>query len=99
MVCHPAEREPGKMVRDGLLAYTNVFDAMVDSVCSGLEKSNGSSLDVVVSETGWPTAGGANIKNAVTHNNNLIMGLQKGLTTVSKLIFVVCLMRTGSIQR
>ncbi|WOG87811.1 hypothetical protein DCAR_0207043 [Daucus carota subsp. sativus] len=62
------------MVRDGSLGYTNVFDAMVDSVYSALEKANGSSLDVVVSEIGWPTAGAAdaNRKNAAAHNNNLI---------------------------
>ncbi|XP_074352746.1 putative glucan endo-1,3-beta-glucosidase BG1 [Apium graveolens] len=47
---------------------------MVDSVHSALEKAGGSSLDVVVSEVGWPTAGGdaASVENASTHNNKLI---------------------------
>ncbi|KAL8095337.1 glucan endo-1,3-beta-glucosidase, acidic-like [Apium graveolens] len=62
------------IVQDGQLGYTNVFDAMVDSVHSALEKAGGSSLDVVVSEVGWPTAGGdaASVENASTHNNKLI---------------------------
>ncbi|KAL1805044.1 hypothetical protein ACET3Z_028112 [Daucus carota] len=62
------------IVQDGPLGYTNVFDAMVDSVHSALENAGGSSLDVVVSEIGWPTAGGdaATIENASIHNNKLI---------------------------
>ncbi|KAL8109982.1 hypothetical protein AgCh_025912 [Apium graveolens] len=47
---------------------------MVDAVYSALEKADASSLDVVVSETGWPTAGGpqATAYNARLYNNNLI---------------------------
>lgn len=47
---------------------------MVDSVYSALEKANGSSLDIVMFEIGWLTAGeaSASIKNAATHNNILI---------------------------
>ncbi|KAL8093934.1 glucan endo-1,3-beta-glucosidase, acidic-like [Apium graveolens] len=83
-----AHRDPGRSARldyatfrsaqttvqDGPLTYTNVFDSMVDSVHSALEKAGGSSLDVVVSEIGWPTAGdnAANMDNARTHNNGLI---------------------------
>lgn len=69
-------------VQDGPLTYTNVFDAKVDSVYSALEKLGGSSLDVVVSQTGWPTAGrdGANIENAWNHNNGLINHVLKSGT-------------------
>ncbi|KAK1354898.1 Lichenase [Heracleum sosnowskyi] len=61
-------------VQDGPLTYTNVFDSMVDSIHSALEKAGGSSLNVVVSEVGWPTAGhyAANMDNSRTHNVGLM---------------------------
>ncbi|KAL2458143.1 Glucan endo-1 [Abeliophyllum distichum] len=40
-------------INDGSLHYTNLLDAMVDSVYSALEKVGGSTIDIVVSETGW----------------------------------------------
>ncbi|KAL8108538.1 hypothetical protein AgCh_024848 [Apium graveolens] len=67
-------RSPSVLVKGGQLGYKNTFDAMVDAVYSALEKADASSLDVVVSETGWPTAGGpqATAYNARLYNNNLI---------------------------
>lgn len=67
-------RSSDVLVQDASLRYTNAFDAMVDSVHSAMEKVGGNSLDIVVSETGWPTAGGtaASNENAAAHNNNLI---------------------------
>ncbi|WVZ67454.1 hypothetical protein U9M48_016528 [Paspalum notatum var. saurae] len=68
--------QPGTAVRDSGngLVYTNLFDAMVDSVHAALEKAGAAGVRVVASESGWPSAGGAaaSVQNARTYNQNLI---------------------------
>ncbi|XP_047975037.1 glucan endo-1,3-beta-glucosidase-like [Salvia hispanica] len=64
-----------EFVDDGL-EYTNLFDAMVDGVYYALEKIGGGGVEVVVSETGWPSGGGdgavESVEKAADYYRNLI---------------------------
>ncbi|CAO2842523.1 unnamed protein product [Amaranthus hypochondriacus] len=60
-----------------LLHYTNVYDAMIDSIYFSMKNLNISDVVVLVSETGWPSKGDskepyATMDNADTYNSNLI---------------------------
>ncbi|XP_048136575.1 probable glucan endo-1,3-beta-glucosidase BG4 [Rhodamnia argentea] len=46
------------LVQDGNLGYKTMLDAMVDAYYWAMEKEGVSSVDVVVSESGWPSGGG-----------------------------------------
>ncbi|VVA39086.1 PREDICTED: glucan endo-1 [Prunus dulcis] len=71
---------PGVTVQDGAFGYTNLFAAAVDALYSALEKAGGSSVEIVVSETGWPSEGGegATVENASTYYKNLIDSVKGG---------------------
>ncbi|EOA35388.1 hypothetical protein CARUB_v10020584mg [Capsella rubella] len=62
------------------LQYQNFFDASVDSVYAALAKSGGGSMNIGVSESGWPTDGGrgAGVGNAETYANNLVQHVKNG---------------------
>eukprot|EP00249_Psilotum_nudum_P034738 c5418_g1_i1 orf=326-1708(+) len=62
------------------LRYANMFDAQVDAVYSAMAALGYTNIDVVVSETGWPSLGdpnevGVNLENAETFNSNLVKHL------------------------
>ncbi|TVU22883.1 hypothetical protein EJB05_32604 [Eragrostis curvula] len=56
------------------LTYRNLFDAMVDGVYAALDKAGAPNVSVVVSGSGWPSAGGfgASLENARDYNQRLI---------------------------
>ncbi|CAL9018425.1 unnamed protein product [Prunus brigantina] len=64
----------GIRMMDGTLGYRNLFDAILDAHYSALEKANASKMEIVVSESGWPSEGGdaATPQNAQTFYQNLI---------------------------
>jgi len=66
---------PGPVVRDGNLSYSNLLDAMLDAFYWAMEKEGVSSVDLVVAESGWPSAGNGNFTTpqlAQTYNKNFV---------------------------
>ncbi|XP_050374352.1 probable glucan endo-1,3-beta-glucosidase At4g16260 [Argentina anserina] len=78
-------RDP-KLVHDGALVYDNLFDASVDAFVSALEKEGFGDVEVVVSETGWPTSGGeaASVENALAYNREVVRRAAEGVGTPKK---------------
>ncbi|KAL3835573.1 hypothetical protein ACJIZ3_010309 [Penstemon smallii] len=56
------------------LAYSNMFDATIDSFVYAMEREGFYGIPVVVTETGWPTSGGdaAGVDNALVYNGNIV---------------------------
>uniref|UniRef100_A0ACD5XFV2 Uncharacterized protein n=1 Tax=Avena sativa TaxID=4498 RepID=A0ACD5XFV2_AVESA len=61
--------------------YQNMFDALVDTMYFALDNAGATSVPIVVSESGWPSAGDGTVAtpgNAQTYNQNLINHVGKG---------------------
>ncbi|XP_050206993.1 glucan endo-1,3-beta-glucosidase-like [Mercurialis annua] len=70
-------------MRDGDLTYTGLFDASIDSFVYAMEKEGFPGVKVVVSETGWPTAGGegASVENALIYNEEMVRKVVRDVGT------------------
>ncbi|KAJ0238692.1 glucan endo-1,3-beta-glucosidase BG4 [Hirschfeldia incana] len=72
------------VVRDGPLGYLNLFDAMFDAFVWAMEKEGVKDLPMVVSETGWPSAGNGEFTSpniAATYNGNFVKHVDSGKGT------------------
>ncbi|XP_023536560.1 probable glucan endo-1,3-beta-glucosidase BG4 [Cucurbita pepo subsp. pepo] len=72
------------VVVDGNLQYFNLFDAMVDSFYSALEKIGAEGVRIDISETGWPSKGNdplTSVENAATYNRNFVEHVRSGAGT------------------
>ncbi|KAL0370008.1 UNVERIFIED_CONTAM: Glucan endo-1,3-beta-glucosidase [Sesamum angustifolium] len=68
------------------LNYTNMFDGQMDAVYSAMKRVGYGDVDIVVAETGWPSAGdpteqGVSLDNAVSYNANLVKHVSSGVGT------------------
>lgn len=71
------------------LLYTNMFDAQIDAIYFALSGLNFKTINVMVTETGWPTKGSpketaATPDNAQTYNTNLIRHVINNTGTPAK---------------
>ncbi|PRQ41058.1 putative glucan endo-1,3-beta-D-glucosidase [Rosa chinensis] len=54
-------RAPYPVVQDSSLANYNMFDATVDAFYSAIEKAGKPDVNIIVSKSGWPSAGNGNL--------------------------------------
>lgn len=78
---NPGVVDPGNGLR-----YLNLFDAQIDAVFSALSAMKYDDVNIVVTETGWPSKGdnnevGASVENAAAYNGNLVRKILTGSGT------------------
>lgn len=64
------------------LHYDNMLYAQLDAVYAAIKQMGHSDIEVLVSETGWPSKGdpnevGASVQNAAAYNGNLLQRIEK----------------------
>ncbi|CAN8270644.1 unnamed protein product [Cochlearia groenlandica] len=74
---------PGMVDSGNGLRYYNLFDAQIDAVFAAMSALKFDDLEIVVTETGWPSKGdeneiGASLQNAAFYNGNLIRRILNG---------------------
>ncbi|XP_052117055.1 glucan endo-1,3-beta-glucosidase, basic isoform-like [Arachis duranensis] len=71
---------PNVVVQDGQYGYQNLFDAMLDAVHAAIDNTGIGFVEVVVSESGWPSSGdfGATYDSAQIYLDNLIRHVNRG---------------------
>ncbi|TQE00120.1 hypothetical protein C1H46_014230, partial [Malus baccata] len=74
---------PGVVDAGNGLRYFNLFDAQIDAVFAAMSALKYDDINMVVSETGWPSKGdsvevGASVENAAAYNGNLVRRILTG---------------------
>ncbi|KAK8706006.1 hypothetical protein V6N13_049588 [Hibiscus sabdariffa] len=77
------KENPGVVDSGNGIKYNSLFDAQLDAVFAALSALKFDDMEVVVTETGWPSAGdasefGAGLANAATYNGNLVRRVLSG---------------------
>ncbi|WOL14054.1 glucan endo-1,3-beta-glucosidase-like [Canna indica] len=77
---------PGRLDNLTGLVYTNCFDAQLDAVHSSMVKLGYGDVDIMIGETGWPSAAdnnqfGVSPADAMAFNGNLIRHINSGRGT------------------
>lgn len=74
---------PGVVDAGTGLRYFSLFDAQIDAVFAAMTALKYNDIEMVVSETGWPSKGdeseiGASVENAAAYNGNLVRRILTG---------------------
>ncbi|WOG98835.1 hypothetical protein DCAR_0418181 [Daucus carota subsp. sativus] len=74
---------PGMVDAGNGLRYFSLFDAQIDAVFAAMSALKYDDVNIIVTETGWPSKGdvseiGASVENAASYNGNLVRRVLTG---------------------